>query len=1099
MIFLTVLIFWTDFASNLISLSGFQFFVLVQKIKTVQKIKLQSELRVGPKKSIVLYVDSLFEDLCHFQFLQLSQTEQMKVINKNSIKTLIQSVAKKLPEKLADLRKIFTKIYQDTMESSIVYSQIGHLLSVFTENFEFLMADCVPDNQNSPENFVETGFIEMLFRILKKLITNLESSNMNINSLSNLAPNGQFPQNSAMQMQTVLHVSEINQRFEYRHIASKCLAKILEGYRTKKLILYSGQIQLLLDFIVKLFVQVKVLINPGLNKFGLNPSPLEKALLNLGKSWVDEFGRGNGNFFCWSTCSTKVRNDVQLVKLTDTLQVFGVLFGFYIANSIKLPKNDQFFWELIDLRYSCETEITDQTKKLVEKSSKDDKNAEQDSEKKEGTAGGLNTVNVNYVNYIHILSKILPVYLYDSNDSHEPSKIQSYIVNSVISLDENTTQNLDKSMNDDNSEKLDKTGDEKSEKDEKSKDKDNNSQESFSMENEDNSRNNMSSGITEGSLEEIVSNLTKNLITFSCFRAYLLSNLNIFDKEDNFYPALIKYSIKLTREHCGNGSSYSSNFSNFHNSSQNYGQNSSFGPSDSKVHPKQSSQNAQNPNPTNPAETVQKFNQIQIQRLITKVLTICLEILCVKIGNISQHKKSILSQIMLIVSDKTASNQVLFTILKMLNAWVIQRTPGAEIGFDTDVKRKEEIQEHLVKYLELPSLVTITPQARGHQEQCPVSIRELAHHFCKVSTHIERLVNRTNIGTNPNLKGEGVGELKGFSELKNDGTGKNVGVNASGFNIYGTSPFSPMNQSFFNESRKKSKTQSSRSKNSNYQNSNSQKLVNSPKNIQKLGFGMFRSMQFEYDFVEQESLKCLISDLAKLVASVYKDEGLAGTEITTRLESAFNMSICVVTGKLHIEDPALFSIKNDLIKTLTTHVKRKPSDRLAYIFASHNWEFMGQRYWIPHCIDMILGCLEPGNHFIPPEITLDDDGKDLLPKELRKADEYINGLINKLTLSKLLPGIVSLCYISKELSHRFWLRFFPSVWKSCGVKGRASINKSIGQFLVSGAHMSQLKQTVTLDCGETSEKKQYYKSFFEFRPDQYKNTDLWVRAGEQTL
>ena len=34
---------------------------------------------------------------------------------------------------------------------------------------------------------------------------------------------------------------------------------------------------------------------------------------------------------------------------------------------------------------------------------------------------------------------------------------------------------------------------------------------------------------------------------------------------------------------------------------------------------------------------------------------------------------------------------------------------------------------------------------------------------------------------------------------------------------------------------------------------------------------------------------------------------------------------------------------------------------------------MGQRYWIPHCIDMILGCLEPGNHFIPPEIMLDGD------------------------------------------------------------------------------------------------------------------------------
>ena len=934
------------------------------------------------------FIESLFEDLCQFQTQICHQTEQMKKINKHSIKILLSTVSKKFPEKLVSLRKIFTKIYQETMESSIIYSQIAHLLSVFNDNFDDITKDCFENEQ------IEAGFIELLFRIIKKLIMNLDSSGISsLNTLSQVAPSGQFPQNTNQQMQTVNCVSDINQKFEYRLIITNSLQKLIEGYQTKKIILYSGQIQLLLDFIVKIFVQIKVLINPGMNKFGLYRSDLEDTLLKLAKLWVEEFARNNGNFFCWGSCCSKPRSDVGLLKLTDTLQVFGVLFGFYIEAGLKIPKNDEFFWELIDLKYSCE--VTSQinspdSKNTKTKPNKNDKKLEPDVKKQE-----LKTVNVYYVNFIHMLSKILPVYLYNCAGGESDGKIESFVINSVISLDEKMSEN-------NNSEKLDDGNEDKS--------VDDKNDVSIDMGDSDNSKQ-ISSGIVDGSLEEIVSSLSKNLVLFSCFRAYLLNNLSIFDKEDlkdTFYPALIKYSIKLTREHTGSSGStgtfgsLNSNNNNSIFSNQNTSFNANF-------------------STKSPLESAQKFNQIYIQRLITKVLTICLEILCVKIGNISQHKKSILSQIMLVVSDKTSSNQVLYTILKMLNAWVIQRTPGAEIGYDTETKRKEEIQEYLIKNLELPSLVEITPQARGHQEQCPVSIRELAHHFCKVSTHIEKLVNRTNIGTNPNLKGEGVGELKGFSDLKNE---KGIG-----FNIYGSNPFQQINQEFLKDKWKTRK-----------QNQKINKT--SGKGIPKLEFGMFRSMQFEYDFIEQESLKYLVSDLAKLVAAVYKDEGLAGTEITTRLESAFNMSICVVTGKLHIEDPALFSIKNDLIKTLTTHVKRKPSDRLAYIFASHNWEFMGQRYWIPHCIDMILGCLEPGNHFIPPEIMLDgDEGKnDLnLPKDLRKADEYINGLVNKLTLSKLLPGIVSLCYISKELSHRFWLRFFPSVWKSCGVKGRQSI------------------------------------------------------------
>ena len=76
--------------------------------------------------------------------------------------------------------------------------------------------------------------------------------------------------------------------------------------------------------------------------------------------------------------------------------------------------------------------------------------------------------------------------------------------------------------------------------------------------------------------------------------------------------------------------------------------------------------------------------------------------------------------------------------------------------------------------------------------------------------------------------------------------------------------------------------------------------------------------------------------------SVARDDLLAGTELTSKLEPAF------LSG-LRCQQP---SIRQKFVEVFDNSIKRRLFDRLLYITCSQNWEAMGGHFWIKQCIEV---------------------------------------------------------------------------------------------------------------------------------------------------
>ena len=74
----------------------------------------------------------------------------------------------------------------------------------------------------------------------------------------------------------------------------------------------------------------------------------------------------------------------------------------------------------------------------------------------------------------------------------------------------------------------------------------------------------------------------------------------------------------------------------------------------------------------------------------------------------------------------------------------------------------------------------------------------------------------------------------------------------------------------------------------------------------------------------------------ELVNSIYRDDALSGTELTSKLEPAF-------LAGLRCNQP---QIRQKFVEVFDNSMKRRVYDRLLYITCSQNWEAMGSHFWI---------------------------------------------------------------------------------------------------------------------------------------------------------
>ena len=75
---------------------------------------------------------------------------------------------------------------------------------------------------------------------------------------------------------------------------------------------------------------------------------------------------------------------------------------------------------------------------------------------------------------------------------------------------------------------------------------------------------------------------------------------------------------------------------------------------------------------------------------------------------------------------------------------------------------------------------------------------------------------------------------------------------------------------------------------------------------------------------------------------LYRDEGLSGSELTSKLEPAF-------LAGLRCNQP---HIRHKFVDVFDQSMKRRLFDRLLYITCSQNWEAMSGHFWIKQCLEV---------------------------------------------------------------------------------------------------------------------------------------------------
>ncbi|XP_033101198.1 transformation/transcription domain-associated protein-like isoform X1 [Anneissia japonica] len=235
-----------------------------------------------------------------------------------------------------------------------------------------------------------------------------------------------------------------------------------------------------------------------------------------------------------------------------------------------------------------------------------------------------------------------------------------------------------------------------------------------------------------------------------------------------------------------------------------------------------------------------------------------------------------------------------------------------------------------------------------------------------------------------------------------------------------------------------------------------------------------------------------------LVNFVYRDESLAASELTAKLEPAF------LSG-LRCKQP---HIRAKFFSVFNHSIKKRLFDRLLYITASQNWESMQSHYWLKKCIELIMAVTVSGlsittvNSSQLPAITsviglADSHDKTAFTLALQMKEEpmdvesvedidvdvelnqpdgssFKKSSDNKQTLSQLitrqmkfleqlrefktfnfLTALSNLCHNSTNLSHSVWIDMFPKLWKILSEKQQTLLSQEIGPFLCSGSHHHQ--------------------------------------------
>uniref|UniRef100_A0A0L8IF18 Non-specific serine/threonine protein kinase n=1 Tax=Octopus bimaculoides TaxID=37653 RepID=A0A0L8IF18_OCTBM len=204
----------------------------------------------------------------------------------------------------------------------------------------------------------------------------------------------------------------------------------------------------------------------------------------------------------------------------------------------------------------------------------------------------------------------------------------------------------------------------------------------------------------------------------------------------------------------------------------------------------------------------------------------------------------------------------------------------------------------------------------------------------------------------------------------------------------------------------------------------------------------------------------LNAQFLELVNHIYRDESLAGSELTSKLEQAF---LAGLRCNQH-------HIRQKFVEVFDKSMRRRIFDRLLYISCSQNWEHMQGHYWIKQCIELLLAVAVPNQPIqslspmsLLPSICsvinmADSQERAAFSTILKMKEETVDMDVvdgNKDETTTFLNALSQLCHNSTSLAHSIWMDLFPRIWKILSEKQQQVLAGELAPFSASGSHVVQ--------------------------------------------
>ena len=217
----------------------------------------------------------------------------------------------------------------------------------------------------------------------------------------------------------------------------------------------------------------------------------------------------------------------------------------------------------------------------------------------------------------------------------------------------------------------------------------------------------------------------------------------------------------------------------------------------------------------------------------------------------------------------------------------------------------------------------------------------------------------------------------------------------------------------------------------------------------------------KFALLESRANSSVMDAYLSMILRIYRDEHLARTELTVRLESIFLLG--TRSDNLGRQKEFLAVFDKNLPKNLYL--------RMSYVLGIQNWDQLGNYFWIRQALSILFNVIKSDADIESPvswcyqtvPVTyLDADvGRRIQAPRLKSFVSDHLAFLDSLSGSKIgdfLPGLRQFSFRNVEVAHDLWVSMFEFCWRMFSPKERHDMTKYFIALITKDYHQKQIDQ-----------------------------------------